>query len=521
MEEIEIVETAVQGANTTNFQAIQRKRTLLVALSCALLGVSCALFVVGALLLVLKLCGVPFAWYLYLVIGIGLFLAVGGALLALRFPTKKRLARYLDERYALGEKAQTMVEFADREGGMLEYQREHTERALTALPRKNPKLSYVLTHTLLPLFTAGVFVAGLLVPAKVIPLPPSEGELPFDFTKIQKQRLETLIRNVSSSELTEELKTGYLEQLNGLLDGLNEGKSNNQMKTSVRTVMLRVIESTLAHNTYDDFVAALQEESLPEELSSSLTGSSVAHVALGVKILDYNAVKDARQEIDGYVGELLADASVKLHESVQAEISGEGKTWADYQTGMASYVDSLTRVASTANVVETDALRAAFVSLNGGFVEWGAKEESSYTVEAILGELEKACKAYASSATTALNVQSYSCMIEEHVLRTLSDIFAVAVPTTEGEEDSEVGAPSDDPSHGGGGGSGGTDYPSDDTVYDPDTNSYRPYHEILEERKKYFEDLLARDDLPAELRLHIQSYLDALLGGNGGTQNQE
>ncbi|MBR5124574.1 MAG: hypothetical protein IKU90_05525, partial [Clostridia bacterium] len=148
----------------------------------------------------------------------------------LLLPTKKRVARRIDRHLALGEKVQTMIEFANDPSDMAALQRADTDRILTAAPRRRVKGVCTWLFATLPVVACLTLCGTILIPAQEPPAPPPVIDSNFSMTPWQEQALKDLIEKVKTSDMEETPKEETVKQLESLLIKLRSIKKEPAMK---------------------------------------------------------------------------------------------------------------------------------------------------------------------------------------------------------------------------------------------------------------------------------------------------
>jgi hypothetical protein len=185
------------------FTKFKRKLSIGAVVRAAVFGLSLGMITLSALWLYAKMTAAEPDFTDYALHG-GIVAAIGLLIMLLiLLPTKKRIAKRVDQQLALGEKTQTMLEFRKDTSDMAALQREDTDRILRETPGRRVKGVCTWLFALLPVVAALALVGTILVPAKAPPDPPPVIENNFAITPWQTQALKDLIEKVKTSDMEE------------------------------------------------------------------------------------------------------------------------------------------------------------------------------------------------------------------------------------------------------------------------------------------------------------------------------
>lgn len=415
--------------------------------------------------------------------GISALLAAVIMLLIL-LPTGKRIARRVDKHLSLGEKTQTMLAFRKDQSPMAALQREDTDRILRNTPRRRVKGVCTWLFILVPVVAALTLTGAALVPAKEPPTPPPAVENNFTITPWQTQALKDLIEKVKASDMEEEPKEATVKQLESLLIKLGSIKKEPAMKEAVIACIEGIHKAVSEHNTYD-------------AVADAMFGSPFGTVReLGGAISSLRAL---------LVGEWMNQTKMDLCEgSVSPSELAEGITRSLTASGVAS--ENELHIALLAFAVELATLT----------------DTSEEVVEPVLAKAEETLNA-------ALFLQATNEEVEDDTIYTLLSIFgmkASEVPEhifndpddPRGEDDYDE---QDDLDHinSGGLGPGTVIYGSNDTIYDPNSEAYVTYGEVIGEYYARITELLVDGNLPPELEDALNDYFAILFNGSANKEN--
>jgi hypothetical protein len=130
----------------------------------------------------------------------------------------------------------------------------------------------------------------------------------------------------------------------------------------------------------------------------------------------------------------------------------------------------------------------------------------------------------------ALYIQTTNEEVEDDTIYTLLSIFGIKVsevpdhvfndpddPRGEGDYEQNDDL---DKIHGGGLGSGDMIFGSDDTIYDPEKNTYVTYGEVLDRYYARITDMLVDGNLAPELEEALSDYFAILFNGSENKENK-
>ncbi len=462
-----------------SFLKFKRRVRLQSVFASILWGLGVGLASLAALLLVFKLTGSSLPPYYYAVCAGGA--AVVSAILYFIFmPSDKRLAKRLDSLYSLDEKVSTMLEFKDVEGGFAQLQREDADMRLADKPKKALKSKQLVAGILAFTISVASFAGALVIPAKA-----EAGEAPID--EFDKQWIITaineLITTVENSYVADGLKATTISELRSLLSFVEGSDLLSQMKSeAIKTVI--------------NINSALRMANSAESIGDKLSGSSNEQLAaLGKELKELSASK-AKKALET-VGDAIADSTAEDASFTADEMN--------------AYLQS-------SGVRSDDSVYLLFKTLIAS-----VKEDHE--------DADKEFKSMGAALSSALLVQSVNRTTMNLVINRLCNLFGItesdltaADPEADIEldgehknddmtDDSEVEEP--DVNMGSGGlGTGDVIYGSNDLVFDPYTNTYRPYGEIINEYFAKANEQITDGKTSEDISDAAQEYFNKLFGGS-------
>ncbi len=512
---------------TESFKQLKKKYTTIAIIISVIVGVFCALFVVGAVMLGIKLGAQRLAVYYYVLIGVGVFLISGGVTFLFTRHTDKSLSKKLDAEYDLNERVQTMIEFSGESGDMLALQRADADEKLKNLPKQKLTFAKIWQYVLVAVIGLSVFLSGILVPSRyVAPEPPVTPD-DYVLNEWDAKALDQLIADVKASDLKEDVMISVVDALEVLKSKLPDVKTNKAMREAVTTCAESVESAIMDANTYRDVAIVLNSYRNKNMvgLKVALINACASYKSDDVEIISLSTVKNLQKTSEEKIRTALSVFTNKV-------VPGSGVTKAEIYNTVIEFLDELNVCINpdeneelTARVIECNLYSALLeYSLNLGDVydyEWWSE---SYLNGAISG----ANAVFATSVSKELVTQVYNHMINDMIFNRLEDIFGIVLAhkdwdlpdiSEDGEGDSE-----DDPSHGGGGADGEGEYGSNAEIYDHTTGTNVPYGDVWGGKDyEYKNELLEKlkdPGLSEEMKKYIEKYIE-YLDGSADTETGE
>lgn len=516
---------------TENFKVVKNKYQRLAIISSVALGVFCGVIVACALLLAFKLSAISFAWYYYLLIGVGVAGICFVPFYFLMRPSDQKLAIKLDGEYNLNQKVQTMVEFANEQGALVTLQREQTDKALSVAAKSMPDLKGLLKFIFIPVVAIAVGVCSIVVPAKkeTVYLPG------FTLSATQRLALLNLIDDVNESDMAEGLKTTTVATISNLIDTLEEVTLQSEMKKAVINSVKSVDLIISSANSYLPVYEAFKGNEYTKPFAISMV-SCVAYykntVATVIKSLDgVNAQIEVSQSV---ITATLAEWQTTFKNSFYNKNDGGELTSIFTVSQMIEKVGSYSSAFKSGLQACTYSAEDSLIAAITAFADDMLTVNSSWGAESYLNELNtKAGNFITPAVEDSLSTQTYNCLMDEFVRNRTAEIMGVKVSEI-GDNDLVVpnvtddGDSGDGGTQGGGYGGGDVNYASDDMVLDPDSGELVAYGTLMaryrakiKERISEYEQVLNKEDATAEeiaeakyvlgeLSKYVTQYLDRL-----------
>lgn len=241
------------------FNRFKKKMLIELLIKCLILSFSLFFLVFGVLFILTKREVIDLAIWLDLIIGFSCGVVLFGLLYLIFKPSDKMVAYRLDKEFELDEKVQTMFEYKDKDGLIINIQREDTINRLNDITPKRLKfrIHYIL-YILLAIGCA-TLITSVSIPKINHPIvEPDKPEDSYTLTEWQMLQVKKLIEYVDQSKLEDEMKTSYKGELNSLLKGLEEAKIESQMKNNVLTAIANINLVMLSKSTNKDAYETLK-----------------------------------------------------------------------------------------------------------------------------------------------------------------------------------------------------------------------------------------------------------------------
>ena len=463
-----------------------------------LAGLAGGSFLGGITLLLSKLTILSFPPFTALIIGVAVGLAVGTIFFFALRVSDKNLAESLDERFALQEKIQTMVAYENKQGEMLDLQRQSAEEALAEIPTKKFKMKrlwiYLTAFCIGALAVAGAFLA----PDKRNQIQPPK---PFAITEMQIAGIEELIRYVDGSQMEEVYRTEISASLGKLLNDLKSASIEPEMQTALTEAMANIC--TVTYNA----------SSLTEILNALWSTDDVYARGLAT-MLDTSSWKEPNW--GDYAEKLLTYKQEFRYEPTDGETPSER----ELANSLVLKLDlSATKIEVALPQSKIEPSDALYVAVEKFSTEYKKLADQKLGYEQTLGEIDALLDESAQSTYAVISQLKINANVGEYTMTKLSTLFPVPLPRFErpnlsasnhqgvGEDKPNDKAPSD-----GGIGEGAT-FGSKDLVLDPLTGNYVEYGTLINKYYAVMNEKLNSGNYTDEQKELIKNYFSLLYGG--------
>ncbi len=186
------------------------------------------------------------------VVGGGALLVFVASLLIYR-KSEKKIALLVDNELNFNERLQTMVEFKNHSGEIVDIQREDTQNRLENVKRVKITTKGRWVSIAAFVLSVGIFASSIiLVPQKIVA---AEPEPDYEMTDYEKQLLQNLIEYVERSAAVEKEKKNIVASLKYLQSYLDGVVKESDKKNKVVSVILEVDDAVAEVNYLDDLQA--------------------------------------------------------------------------------------------------------------------------------------------------------------------------------------------------------------------------------------------------------------------------
>ncbi len=511
-----------------NYLNLKRKILTQIIAKAALLGLSLGLLVASAIALVQKLTIEEIGVTLCILVGLAVLVVASGAFLLINYPTEKKIAKTLDERLALKEKVQTMLAYKENKGPIYQLQREDTDKSLVGAKIKAFGYKSIIAFILCILLGIGMIVAVNLIPDTVEP-PVEIPEVPFEITEIQIAAIEELIAYVNASETEEPFKANTVTALTTLLDELKTVTNITERDVALDKAIDTIYSETGLSSSAIEIINELWKT---DNASSKL-------LAKAINYYDWPKL----DEWDKFVAKISEVRASFNYTHPDGEELDEQKRLEATKQLYAMTSEKIITALTASKISDEDELYIVLLRLataNEVDEEFGTRVYGLQTLSELIDTLGyKDAQRELDATFTVLNNEIYKVLSQhqintdtgEYAMTKLSVLFDYPLPKFERPQlidSSTEDSGSDDNSSGNSGAIGeGTEYGSDDLVYDPFTNTYVEYGVILDKYYALMFGKLENGEYTDEEKLAMEKYFDILYGGfdeenkeNENTENE-
>lgn len=470
------------------FKRLIKYNTLCIALKALVIGLSAGLLTAGILLVSVKMWTTDYKAIFCILGGVAAGLISGIVAFLLMRVNDKKVAEKLDEVHGLNERVQTMVEFSGETGTILTLQREDTERRLKSISSIRIKKGAIVAYALTLCLCIGVFVGGILVPAKAAPNGPGGPEDPFELTEWQKTALQELIVYVRGSAMQEEAKTQTVAKLEELLDALKKETSEQQMKIMVIEAIKHIYTVTDGVNSNNEIGEAMGMISNELGKPLSVMIGTLNNGAFNTQIENFRLAFEKEETLTA-LGSLTEEMRYALN-----SVSGF-----DSNDPLFAAVEKL--IAAIEEVADNYAEHD---------MEW---------VKSKAGVLANDMKISVSAALEEQAITKSAC---NHTVKELVKIFGLSeseIPEDPDKPMDDGNKGDDDELTGGGIGKGDMKFASDDIVFDPDTGKFVAYGTIMNPYYNAMDEYIHSGKIPEELADFLSDYFQNLFAGMEETKD--
>lgn len=499
------------------FKKIKNKFLFAAIIKSVIVGFSAALFVIGVLLLSFTLSKVAFHWGWYFLIGFVLIFAAGGVTFLILRPTDKAVAKRLDAQFNLNERVQTMVEYSGKEGDMITVQRADAVEKLSALPAGKFTLKDFLKFISVAVLSFAIFISGTVTCA-ILNGKQDNGhnDLPSgDFTLSEFQILSVteLLENIEKSDLKKEIKDADTTIVQSLLDNLRNVTKQDAMRVAVTSSIGMIDVSFENATSFYKVGTALLAAETTNAFTVALRESSRAYLT-GVDLSEFINVQQVAENIEDAVRTMAETRFNNMAEQINTQ-SGEA-----FFERIVKLSTDLTAAVTTVETDENDVLTALFKDLSLSLKQISENGDEAAAKAAVSEKFVS----FAEEYSLIMTEQTYCRMMNEYIRGKLSETFGVSVGALpvlklnnssgdgSGEDDGD-GDNDEDKNNSGGFGDGDKLYGSNDVIYDPYTETYVKYADVLNEYYARVTEQIRNGEISEELQIYVNEYFKLLYSG--------
>ncbi len=467
------------------FLKFKQKMRAGVILRALLAGISLGVAVFAVQWLLAKLLTAQPDYITMMLTGGGAAAVTIGLVMVLFWPTDRRVAKKLDDKLQLNEKVQTMVAFRNEDTEMVLMQRENADSILQQIPTNRMRSKKAWMILIAPVLAVACLTGAIVVNAMdTQPAQPTQPDSSWSFYEIYKVRLNEVIEYVRTSQMDQVPKDGVVAQLQALYKQLESIRKESLMKEAVVNTISKIHQIVKGHESYHKLVDAMNKSA----------SEAVKQLAIGIRSLDGVSI------------------TAQL-EKVKASFAETGK--ADTAKVLAN---NLTQALTESTVPAEDPMVAALNTLVGDLAAI-TDETTDEELDAIFARVEESLKAAVIQPKT-------NATVETETINRLMSIFGISKDLVPGDvlddfTDEELdGKPSDkedeeeDGNVQGGIGKGENQFGSDDTIYDPFTESWVSYGEVLARYNSIMLEYVTGEEASDEIEQLLTFYYTLLADGS-------
>lgn len=496
-----------------NFNKFKRKRQRMRIIKSLLLGGAFGGVVGGIFLLLFKLNVIPLSPLIALPIGLGAFLLCAIIVFALCRTTNEKLAKELDAQFGLREKVQTMVEYQNGGGMIVDLQRQDTEQTLSQIPTAKFKTKHVWAYIVAFCVGGATLIPGFIVKA------PHEEEpvIPFQISAVQIAGITELVTYVGASSMEDPYKSDIASELTALLGELQAVTTENSMKAALTESLTSIQTVTFNSSSATEILNALwkTQDSYAQALAKALDTSALAQADWGDYIEKMTAYQQSFTVQDPENASPIPDDEKRQtllwnlqNTAMKIEISLTGSGIAETD-GLYTVLERLANE-NTGNANGEHLFGLGVITQSPTVVTYqDGLDELKHTFDNMVNDI------YSVTAQLKTNTN-----VGEYTMTKLATLFSMDVPAferpnfvlnnnegTDEDDDDDDEGPSD------GGIGEGAVYGSNDLVLDPLTGNYVEYGTLLDKYYAIVYDKLENGEYTEEQKNIIRNYFALLYSG--------
>lgn len=466
-----------------NFNKFKNKIVLEILLKCIVTGFSVGLIVFSIPLIYIKVKGIEFNVIYLVLIALGVMLLIVGLGYLIFKPNKVRIAKRLDKEFKMNEKVQTMVEFENEEGFMIELQRQNTLNILSDISVKSLSMRFSIVLLILLVISCACGVTAFALPSHE-DLPTVETPEPtYEVDDWTILAIKNIIDKVKTSTAEDKLKTKYISMLEELIIELD---TNIDKESQMKAYVIELI---------DDILLELDKVNTNNEVFFILKDSDnslITSLAVDINLLDVN---DIRNHII----------------NISALINGSAEAVTEFNNDFGA-------VLKASNLDKNDELFKTLYKLAEDLYATRNSDNVRIAVEEVINK-------NIDSIMNVIEIQAENYRIAHYIEFELNSIFGLENNETDSsgdeEDDEQQKNPYEDEdkdkdeniNNSGGLGTGDVLFGSNDQFFDPDKGVVE-YGDVI---TGYYGEILGKLNeglLDENLREYFEYYYNMLLGND-------
>lgn len=466
-----------------NFNKFKNKIVLEILLKCIVTGFSVGLIVFSIPLIYIKVKGIEFNVIYLVLIALGVMLLIVGLGYLIFKPNKVRIAKRLDKEFKMNEKVQTMVEFENEEGFMIELQRQNTLNILSDISVKSLSMRFSIVLLILLVISCACGVTAFALPSHE-DLPTVETPEPtYEVDDWTILAIKNIIDKVKTSTAEDKLKTKYISMLEELIIEL---ETNIDKESQMKAYVIELI---------DDILLELDKVNTNNEVFFILKDSDnslITSLAVDINLLDVNDIRNHIINISALINGS-AEAVTEFNNDFGAVLK-------------ASNLDKNDELFKTLYKLAED----LYATRNSDNVRTAVEEVINKNIDSIMNVIE---------------IQAENYRIAHYIEFELNSIFGLENNETDSsgdeEDDEQQKNPYEDEdkdkdeniNNSGGLGTGDVLFGSNDQFFDPDKGVVE-YGDVI---TGYYGEILGKLNeglLDENLREYFEYYYNMLLGND-------
>lgn len=475
------------------FDKFNNKITKEALIKGVLCGISLALIIEAILLFICKLTPFKIIVWLHVLLTIALAIFFSYKFFKMFIPSEKEIASRIDNDANMNERVKTMVEFKNQDSPMINFQRKDTLNKLDNVSEKTLKMKFSFSNFILLIIAILALPSALIIKGKELP-DNINNELSESINN-KSEIIESAIENMKSevennSQLDESQKDQINSELGNLEDNLNQDSNQEDMEEDIEDTKENLDEIFDEMISKDEIGEALEKEDSTQDVGNEVSNGNSESVK--------DSLDDLRESLENLTGDELKEALENIANDIKQalETSGVDNEDALYKA-FENLANNLQENANNSNDADIqDQIDSSFEQakqeISDALKDQEALEDLKESLKDQLDDLNQNLQDNPQGDTSDVSTDTSG----EEISGTTSGATSGELTSGEQSSDTNQGGSNEDSGEGndqsgetnaGGTGSGEMEYASDDVVYDPVTNTYMTYGELI---TKYYNDVL-------------------------------